>query len=136
MRVVTADDHKIMEGVLRQIVTSMGHEHIGHAYNGEGAIALCREHRPDIVILDVIMPPKNGDEAAPVIADERLADFIILATSSYQQPIADLAERLGAKLVKKPYQPIKLKRVIEEIERESIGRRAHGDGHNHQRSDQ
>lgn len=127
MRVITADDNRVMAMVLKQIFGGLGHEVVDHVRNGRDAVEACRKHRPDLVVLDVVMPPMNGDEAAQVIADEHLATSIIFATSNTQDPIKHLATRLGARVVFKPYREDSMRKAIEEIAREQSERRSHDD---------
>ena len=64
LRIILADDHKMVREGLKSLVNSqpdMGV--VGEADNGRAAIALARELKPDVVVMDVSMPELNGLEA-------------------------------------------------------------------------
>jgi DNA-binding NarL/FixJ family response regulator len=117
MRIVIADDHLATLKELQARLTSWGYEVVAHARSGREAVELCRKYHPDLVVLDIMMPPVNGDEALIIIRSENLAGNALLATSQGQDVVKDLAKRLGVGIVRKPYAPGQLKAAVEEIER-------------------
>jgi response regulator NasT len=68
---------------------------VGQAGDGETAIALTEEHRPDLVVLDVKMPRLDGIAAAQRIAEQRIAPVVILTAFS-QRDLVDRARDAGA----------------------------------------
>lgn len=71
LRIILADDHRIMREGLRSLIDSEpGMEVIAEAENGRKAVELCREHDPDIIIMDIGMPDLNGTEATRQILRE------------------------------------------------------------------
>jgi len=77
-RVLIADDDPLMRMDLAEMLTEEGFEVVGQVGDGERAVELARTLRPDLVILDVKMPGKDGIQAAAEIADEQIAPVIIL----------------------------------------------------------
>jgi two-component system, NarL family, response regulator NreC len=63
MKVLLADDHRIVRDGLRAILEKAGVEVIGEAANGHEAVAEVTRLRPDVVIMDITMPALNGIEA-------------------------------------------------------------------------
>lgn len=60
-KVVIVDDHAAIIGMMTQVVESLaGYKVVGTAVDGDSAMALCREHLPDIVILDLVLPEVSG----------------------------------------------------------------------------
>lgn len=83
IRVIVADDHDLLrEGVSGCLAASEGIAVVAEAATGEAAIALVAEHRPDVVILDVVMPGIGGIEAARRIR-EAFPEVGILALTSF-----------------------------------------------------
>lgn len=72
-RVVVADDDVLLREGIASLLQRSGFEVVGQAGNGSELIALARERRPDLVLVDIRMPPKHtteGLEAARVIREE------------------------------------------------------------------
>ena len=112
-RILIADDEAVLRLDLRVILEALGHVVIGEADTGEAALALARRLRPDLTILDVMMPGKNGLEAAEAINQERLGPVILLTAYS-DVPLIEQASRAGvlAYLVK-PYRQQEIQPAVE-----------------------
>jgi len=95
--VVLADDHALVRRELRRLVeTQEDWQVCGEAKNGEEAIQLCDELRPDVVVLDVHMPLMNGLEAARRIC--KIAPSIgIVIVSADSQVLGSAAIEVGAR---------------------------------------
>lgn len=66
IRVLVCDDHAVVrEGIRHVLAGEPGFEVVAEAANGEQALALARQHRPDVVVLDVTMPGESGLRVAP-----------------------------------------------------------------------
>ena len=66
IRVLICDDHAVVrEGIRHVLAGEPGFEVIAEAANGEQALALAAEYRPDVVVLDVTMPGESGLRVAP-----------------------------------------------------------------------
>jgi two-component system, response regulator PdtaR len=89
LRVLIADDESIIRLDLRETLQRMGHHVAAEAGDGLSAVALVRQHRPDLAILDVKMPEMDGIDAAKEIAKDRLAPVLLLTAYSQQ----DLVQR-------------------------------------------
>jgi two-component system, response regulator PdtaR len=76
--VLIADDDPLIRMDLAEMLTEEGFEVVGQVGDGERAVELARKLRPDLVILDVKMPGKDGIRVAAEIADEQIAPVIIL----------------------------------------------------------
>ena len=113
MRFVTGDDNGIARGILKgAIVVDCKFELVGAARNGQEAIDLCEKLLPDVVILDINMPPMNGDAAARIIRDKGYAKHIILASLAMQKRSEAQAEGFG--FIAKPFKREQLAREIME----------------------
>lgn len=94
-RVVIAEDEALIRLDLAEMLAELGYEVVGEAADGERAIALAEELRPDLVILDVKMPVLDGITAAERIAEARIAPVVILTAFS-QRDLVERARDAGA----------------------------------------
>ena len=94
LKILLADDEAILRLDLREMLTDAGHEVIGEAANGEEAVKLARELKPEFIIMDVKMPVMDGLTAAKLIAAENIAPVLLLTAYS-QQDIVEKASEAG-----------------------------------------
>lgn len=86
IKILIADDHHVVRrGLIFFLNTQDDIEVIGEASNGEEALSLVKELRPDIVIMDLAMPVLDGIEATKRIKIEGLAVKVMILTSFYDQ---------------------------------------------------
>jgi DNA-binding NarL/FixJ family response regulator len=85
LRILLAEDHKIVRQGTRLYLESEGIEVVGEATNGREAVAMARELQPDIVIMDIHMPELTGVEATRRIRHEN-QDVRVLALTAYDEP--------------------------------------------------
>ena len=112
-RVVIAEDEALIRMDLAEMLAEEGYDVVGQAGDGQTAIELAREHRPDLVILDVKMPVLDGIAAAEVIAGERIAPVVILTAFS-QRELVERARDAGAMAyLVKPFQRSDLVPAVE-----------------------
>lgn len=96
IRIIIADDHPIFRGGLRQIISAdKTIEIIGEADNGEKALELIHELKPDIAVLDIDMPKKTGLDVLRALENSKTK--IIFLTMYAEEDIFDEAMDLGIK---------------------------------------
>ena len=95
LRVVIAEDQALIRMDLAEMLGEEGYDVVGQAADGEEAVALAEEHRPDLVVLDVKMPRLDGISAAKRIAEQRIAPVLIL-TAFGQRELVERARDAGA----------------------------------------
>jgi DNA-binding NarL/FixJ family response regulator len=95
IRVLIADDHPVVRtGLAAVLVQQADLELVGEAENGERAVALYREHQPDVCLMDLRMPVMDGVEAIRTITTE-FPSARILALTTYEGD-ADIRRALEA----------------------------------------
>ena len=94
-RVVIAEDEALIRLDLAEMLAEEGYDVVGQAGDGEKAVALAEELRPDLVVLDVKMPKLDGISAAQRIAEQRIAPVVILTAFS-QRELVERARDAGA----------------------------------------
>lgn len=112
-RVVIAEDEAIIRLDLKEMLEEEGYEVVGEAGDGQRAVELVEEHRPDLVVLDVKMPVLDGISAAELITEKRLAPVLMLTAFS-QRELVERARDAGAMAyLVKPFQKSDLVPAIE-----------------------
>jgi response regulator NasT len=113
VKVVIAEDEAIVRLDLKEILEENGYEVVADTGRGDEVVALVRQHRPDLAILDIKMPGLDGLSAAREITEQRLAAVLVLTAFS-QRNLVEQARDAGvlAYLVK-PFQASELIPAIE-----------------------
>lgn len=94
-RILIAEDEAIIRLDLREMLEEEGYEVVGEVGDGETAVKMTQELKPDLVILDIVMPGMDGLKAAKLIADEEISAVLVLTAYS-QRELVDQAARSGA----------------------------------------
>ena len=122
-RILVVDDHKDFRDAVRIFLERKGH-HVLDTDSGTDAVRLCRDHHPDLVILDVYVPGKNGIEALWQIRNEKLARKVVVVSGGRDRrlrgehigsaTVLGLARNLGADIVlAKPVDPDALLNAVD-----------------------
>ena len=112
-RVLIAEDEALIRLDLAEMLGEEGYDVVGEAGDGETAVRLAQELKPDLCILDIKMPIMDGLAAAEKIAGSRIAPVIILTAFS-QRDLVERARAAGAMAyLVKPFQQSDLVPAIE-----------------------
>jgi DNA-binding NarL/FixJ family response regulator len=96
--VLIVDDHPLFRSGLRQVIEDDPHlELVGEAGDGEAALQLILQKKPDVVVLDVNLPGLNGFEIARQLQDKNLPTRIIILTMHKDEATCNRALDVGAK---------------------------------------
>lgn len=120
-KVLIADDNSVDRKVLSRVVRNQGNK-VFEVCNGFEAVDAFREYRPDIVLMDVLMPGLNGKDATrqiKALANEDFVPIIFLTSLSDAQSLADCLESGGDDFLTKPYNHIVLQAKIDSFHRMS-----------------
>jgi len=112
-RVLIAEDEALIRLDLKEMLEEEGYVVAGEAADGEQAVALAIELRPDLVILDVKMPKLDGIAAAEQIAAARIAPVVILTAFSQRELVERASEAGAMAYVVKPFSAKDLLPTIE-----------------------
>jgi AmiR/NasT family two-component response regulator len=94
-RVLVAEDEALIRLDLAEMLKEEGYEVVGQAGDGQEAVELADSLKPDLVIMDVKMPRRDGIDAAREIAQKRIAPIVVLTAFS-QRELVERARDAGA----------------------------------------
>ena len=112
-RIIIADDEAIQRMDLRDVLTKQGYLVIGEAGDGQSAVNLARELRPDLVIMDIRMPDVDGISAAGTLTQEKIAPVLLL-TAFGDMELVERAKDAG--VVNYIVKPLRESEVVPAIE--------------------
>jgi len=97
-RILSAGDHPIFRSGLRQVIDSDASMSIvAEAEDGASALKLIREHKPDIVVLDINMPGVSGFQVVEAMRTENLSSEVVLLTMHNEEAMFSKALSLGVR---------------------------------------
>jgi AmiR/NasT family two-component response regulator len=111
--VVVAEDESLIRIDIVETLKDNGFTVVGEAADGETAVAMAREHRPDLVVMDVKMPLMDGITAAEILTKERIAPVVLLTAFSQRELVERASEAGALAYVVKPFTPNDLIPAIE-----------------------
>ena len=96
-RVMLVDDHEIMRDGLREVLQRSGEfDVVGEAADGECAVGVAQELRPDVIVMDVMMPLKNGIDACREITEALPDTRVLVLTAATEEDAILEAVAAGA----------------------------------------
>jgi two-component system, NarL family, response regulator LiaR len=96
LRVIVAEDDPSARRAMREALQRAGMTVVGEAEDGRQALGLVLEHRPDAVLMDVVMPGLDGLTATRQIVDQTPDQIVILVSQSEDEAIGLASLRAGA----------------------------------------
>lgn len=112
-RVVVAEDESLIRMDIVETLRDNGFDVVGEAADGEAAVALAKELRPDLVIMDVKMPKLDGISAADQLNKEHIAPVVLLTAFSQKELVERATEAGALAYVVKPFTPNDLLPAVE-----------------------
>ncbi len=114
---LVVDDSGFMRQALVKLLDTEGYQVVGDVGNGADAIEFCRNHRPDLVTMDIVMPTVDGLEALRRIKAMDPSIIVIMVSAMGQRKIVLEALGLGASnFIVKPFDEVKIRRVLRVLE--------------------
>ncbi|QSG15689.1 chemotaxis protein CheY [Halapricum desulfuricans] len=113
--VLIADDSEFMRNLLREILEE-DHQIVGEVENGVEAVETYKEENPDLVMMDIVMPIRDGIEATDEIKNTDPNANVIMCTSVGQEEKMKEAVKAGADgYITKPFQKPSVMEAIEDV---------------------
>lgn len=104
-RVIVAEDESLIRIDIVETLRDHGFEVIAEAADGERAVALADELRPDLVVMDVKMPLMDGISAAEILTKRKIAPVVLLTAFSQRELVERASEAGALAYVVKPFTP-------------------------------
>jgi two-component system chemotaxis response regulator CheY len=119
--VLIVDDSIYSRSIISKILLESSYDHVVEASNGEEALKEYQKSRPDLVLLDIVMPggteTKNGLETLKQIMTVDHSAKIVVCSALEQEVLAEKALDLGAKgFISKPFNPEELLKVLSTLD--------------------
>lgn len=115
-RILVCDDSAFMRMMLKRVLIDNGHEIVGEAGDGMEAVQLYRQHKPDLITMDITMPKMDGIQAVTHIHEEDPLVRIVMVTALGQRTIITDAINAGASdFIVKPFDNIQVIETIKKV---------------------
>ncbi len=116
VKILICDDSILARKSLRQVLNDLGFEDVSEVNNGEDAVNFCKDNKPGIVLLDIVMPVKDGVTATAEIMEAVPETKIVIVSSVGTQTHIKEAIKAGARdFIQKPIDADLLEQVLENI---------------------
>jgi AmiR/NasT family two-component response regulator len=112
-RIIIAEDDTVIRMDLKEELQRQGYLVVGDVGDGQSAVNLARELRPDLVVMDIRMPELDGISAAEILTREKIAPVVLLTAFSDEELISRAREVGVLHYVTKPWRSSDLKPAIE-----------------------
>lgn len=111
--ILIGDDSILARKQLKDVIKSFGGETIYEASNGDDAVKLAIEHKPDLIFLDIVMPVKDGITAIQEIrAEIPDADIVVVSSVGTQTQLKNALEAGASDFVQKPLNVSLIKSIL------------------------
>ena len=116
-KILIVDDAQFVRNRIKKIVEKMDFaEVIGEASNGDDAISLYKELKPDLVTMDLVMPNYDGLQAIDaIIKFDKFANIIVVSAMGQELSILEATEKGAKDYIKKPFKDDDVHTIIERL---------------------
>jgi len=114
--VLIVDDSAFMVSTIKAILENSHHKVVGTANCGEDAVKLCQDLKPELVMMDILMPGKGGLEALSSIKQQNPGIKVIMVTAFGQYSKINTAKERGASAyIRKPFKKEEIVNVVNSV---------------------
>ena len=125
LRVLIVDDYDMTRTLLRIILRGQNFDVVGDATDGAMAVEMCQRLKPDIMLLDVVMPKLNGLDVLAKLKELNAMPLVLMVTSAEEEKIVAQAMQLGASgYILKPFNTASVIETVNEARERFILRSA------------
>ncbi|MFA6092605.1 MAG: response regulator [Elusimicrobiota bacterium] len=111
-RILVVDDSPLSRILLKEMLTSLGHQVVGEAQSGEECLASYKELQPELVTLDISLPDMDGLTVLRELRAISPQARAVLVSGNDQKRVLEQAKLLKAPLVCKPFSPADLEKAV------------------------
>lgn len=112
-RIMIVDDSTYMRGVIKRVLKADGYTEMLEAADGEAATNLYEKERPDVVLMDIVMPNKSGIEALRSIREIDPDARVVIVSAVGQEVIVKEALAMGASgFIVKPFDDVQVQDAV------------------------
>lgn len=116
IRVLIVDDAPFIREVLKSTLTQAGYSVVGEAQDGTEAVKMCDTLKPDLIVMDIIMPHQSGLQASQKILKKHPKVKIIACSTLDDEAMIHRAIEAGcAAYIQKPFEKNNLLKVIGQV---------------------
>jgi two-component system chemotaxis response regulator CheY len=120
LRVLIADDARFMRQLIRDIIEPEGYEVVGEAEDGHAVVEAFKQHNPDLITMDVVMPKCSGIDAVKEILKINPTAKIAMVSALGQEQLVTEALQAGASdYIVKPFKPDAVLATLRKISEKS-----------------
>ncbi|MFW9780969.1 MAG: response regulator [Candidatus Heimdallarchaeota archaeon] len=115
--ILVVDDAKFVRNRLKKIIKNMDFaEVIGEATNGEDAVSLYKDLKPDLVTMDLVMPEYDGLQAIEnIMKFDKSASIVVISAMGQELSILEATEKGAKDYIKKPFRDDDIYSIIENL---------------------
>ena len=122
VKVLAVDDSNFMLAVVSSFLKDSRFELVATARNGKEAMNQYRQHRPDVVLLDIVMPGETGiDTLSQLLTVDAKARVIMVSSLGTEQVVLDCLKRGAKNFLQKPFEKEDLVGLLEKVLQEIGG---------------
>jgi len=119
LKVLVCDDSILIRKKLKDCLLELGCKEVLEALDGQNAVDMYKEHKPDLVFMDIVMPIKSGIEAvAEIVEFDKKAKVVMASSSGTKTHLRKALEAGAYEFIQKPFEEAQIKNIIDNYKKE------------------